>query len=551
MAATQDNILNYASQSRGDDKWERAMKDIFYFVEHFVPKRIFDLEMASKQQKAFLKAVENGRQYFAIRAPRKGGKTILVAIAIIWVTLVDQTYRWFIVSGSENQAHWLYDYCKQILWPAGPNGAEMRKFFSQFLVGEPKATITEFKKGGWIMYAAASSKAVNAPTADGEGMDEFVLIPKNIVEEAWPIVAASKKPRRLLLSTATEGKENTDAFIDILDQCEPGGELYLQGWMKFEWERNDSPHLMTNRAKQDAESAKFFLSEDMYQTQYIGGMPKRAGRIFPRTFIREAFVAVDPNNPGHLVDGSPYTPEITQPDGSILRKLQFQGEAGGGVDWGFEHDTVITEGYRGLDQKIHCMKQIIGSGSSPSDWADAIEADSLAYKIDDWYADAAGAFQNQEIRNRGMRVTPRPFQERARGKEWMIGVAYYWLSKRKVIIPDTPEFAKLKKQLLQWSRDQEGKPKKGDDDCNDSFIVWLSKWDPKYYEGGFVAPEPRERFRSIFASEEDDAPEGVSVDEGLPTHDGDWESFDSGSEDNWIPQGWSGREEELRKEPWE
>lgn len=535
LAAPPDKILNYYSQSLDNSKWDRALSDIFYFVENYVPKTIFDLAMASKQQKAFLKAIQDGRQYFALRAPRKGGKTILVAIAIIWVTLVDQTYRWFIVSGSENQAHWLYDYCKQILWPSGPGGAEKRKFFAQFLVGEPRATITEFKKGGWIMYAAASSKAVNAPTADGEGMDEFVLIPKNIVEEAWPIVAASKKPRRILLSTATDGKENTDAFIDILDQCESGGELYNQGWMKFEWERKEAPHLMTSRAREDAESAKFFLSEDMYQTQYVGGIPKRAGRIFPRTFIREAFVAPDPNNPGYLIDGSPYNPD----------KLEFQGETGGGIDWGFEHDTVITEGYRGLDQKIHCMKQIIGSGSSPSDWADQIEKDSLAYNIDDWYADAAGAFQNQEIRNRGMRVTARPFQERARGKEWMIGVAYYWLSRRQVVIPDTPEFAKLKKQLLQWSRDQEGKPKKGDDDCNDSFIVWLSKWDPRYYEGGFKLPEPRERFQSVFEIDEDNSPDG------LPLRDGDWERFDSGQEDNWIPAGWRGKEEELRKEPWE
>jgi hypothetical protein len=519
------------------------MEDILFFVDSYVPRRIFNLDLASKEQLAFLKAIERGKiKGAAIRAPRKGGKTILVAIAIIWKCLRNQRYRFFIVSGSENQAHWLYDYCRQIMWPSGREGAQTREFFSQFLKGEPKATITEFKAGGWIMYAAASSKAVNAPTADGLGMDEFVLIPKNIVEEAWPVIAASEDPLRVLLSTATEGKENTDAFLDILEQCESGGDLYKQGWRSFEWERKDAPHLNTEAAMADAKSARYFISEDMYQTQYIGGIPKKAGRIFPRTFIREAFIAPDPQRPGFLLDGSQYDPN----------KLEFQGDANGGIDWGFDHDTVICEGYRGLDRKIHLMKMIVGSGSSPSDWADTVEKDALAYGIEDWLGDAAGAFQNKEIRNRGIRILPRAFQEKAHGKEWMIGVAYYWLSRRLIVIPDTPEFQKLKEQLLKWSRDAEGKPKKGDDDCNDSFIVWLSKWDPTFYEGGFTLPKRSEPVDRVFGDFEETGDEIVPI-QRASERGGEWEKFDTGDEDQhgWKPSSWQNREDELRKEPWE
>jgi len=496
------------------------MNDIFYFIEHYVPKRLFSLELASEQQLAMLQAVQDGHQYFIIRAPRKGGKTILVAIVVVWVTLRDQTYRFFIVSGSESQAKWLYDYCSAILWPGGPQFAERREFFNTFLKREPRATITEYKKGGWIMYTAATSKQVNAPTSDGQAMDEYVLIPNQIVQEAWPMNRSSTKPMRLLLSTATDGKENTDTFLDILDDCEPGKPLYKQGWLKFEWESKDSPHLNTEAALDDAESASYFLSEDMFHTQYMGGLPKRAGRVFPRTFIREMFKAPDPENPGFLVDGTPYDPE----------NLVFRGEGKAGVDWGFDHDTVFIEGYRGLGGMIAVMKMVIGNGTSPSDWADQAEADTLEYNLDQWFADASGAFQNQEIRLRGIRITPRAFQRRVYGKEWMVGVTYYWMSKRMVVVPDTPEFATLKRQLLKWKRGSDGKIKKGDDHSCDGFICFLSGWDPRYYELG-------------------DEPVKQPGSDETAARANDWDGFNSG-ERAWMPKSW-GDNQSLRKEIWE
>ena len=521
MADLEDPILSYSAKTRVTGKWEKAMANIFYFIDHYVPTRIFSLKLASAQQIEMLQAVQDGHQYFIIRAPRKGGKTILVAIVAVWLTLRDQTFRFFIVSGSEAQAKWLYDYCRTILSPTGPQFRERRAFFRQFLKREPKNQITEYKAGGWIMYTAATSKKVNAPTSDAVGMDEFVLIPDQIVQEAWPMNRSSKKPMRFLLSTATDGKENTDAFLDILDDCEPGRPLHEKGWLKFEWTSEDSPHLNTEAALEDAESAAYFLSDDMYHTQYEGGLPKRAGRIFPRTFIREAFVAPDPDNPGFLLDGTPYDPD----------NLQFEGDAKGGIDWGFDHDTVFIEGYRALGGKIPVMKMVVGNGTSPSDWADQAEKDALEHAIYEWYADASGAFQNQEIRDRGFRVISRAFQRQTYGKEWMIGVTYFWLSKRKFVIPDTPEFAPLKRQLLKWKRSGDGKPKKGDDHCCDAFICFASAYDPRYYDDeGMSASQP--------------------VIEPIPVKSAnDCTSFESGRE-AWMPESWKNRAD-LRKEPWE
>jgi len=526
LSTLEEQILQKAASNKTRGMWQKATQDIFYFIRHYVPKNLFDLDQAAPQQIELFQSVMDGRPYYVIRAPRKGGKTICVAIIAVWLTLRDQTYRVFIVSGGKDQAEWLYDYCKKILWPAGDEGRAARELFSQFLTGEPSKTRLTYKKGGWIRYAAASEKQVNAPTADALLMDEYVLIPTNIVEQAWPMIRGSARPMRFLLSTATPGKENTDSFLDIIDNAE---EL---GFVRVEWADTDCPFLQRKRNLEDAEVAKFFMDEEMFRTQYQGAMPKRAGRIFPRTLLREAFVAPDPNRPGYLLNGTPYDPKpaIVSGKGYSPKRLTFRGEGKAGVDWGFDHDTVLLEGYRGLDHKMVAMQMHVGHGASASDWANIAEKDSMAYSITEWYCDSAGAFQNQEFMDRGLNVKKRVFGHISDGKEWMIGIAYYWLQKKLIVIPDTEEFELLKKQLEKYKRDGSGKPIKGYDHCVDAFLCWVSGWDPRYYDPERELPtQPTPR--------------------NHPGMSNQWEEFRS-DQNAWMPESWADNEM-LRREPWE
>ena len=502
-------------------EWTKSLKNIFVFIEHYVPKHLFDLRLASAQQLELFEAVQRGDSYLIIRAPRKGGKTICVAIIAVWLTLVDLRYRVFILSGSQNQAEWLYDYCKQILWPSGPQGAATRKFFSQFLLSEPMKTRLLYKAGGWIRYSAASSKQVNAPTADALIMDEYVLIPTGIKEEAWPMVRGSEKIMRILLSTATPGKEGTDSFLDILDESQD------LGFKKFEWEAKDCPFLQTEVAKKDTEIARHFISEDMFRTQYIGLLPRGAGRIFPKTLIRQAFVAPDPDRPGFLLphgtdlEGVPYD----------LENLEFKGESKGSFDWGYDHDTAMLEAYRGLNQKIVLMKLVIENNTSATDWANRAYKDWEAYNVFEWHCDAAGAFENREVQDRGLRVIRRPFGSKTEGKEFIIGITYYWLEHNAVIIPDTPEFQPLKKQLLAYRRGADGKPVKRFDNAVDSFILLLGAWDPIYYEESRNPPLP-----------------SMPTERDLNSLANDWQSYRS-EKDGWMPTAWESRREELTRLP--
>ena len=527
-----DEILQFVDSASADANWERAMRDILFFIRCYVPKHLFNIDLAAPQQIALLVAVQNGidkliGQYFLIRAPRKGGKTILVAIIVVWVTLREQTRRAFIVSGGKEQAEWLYNYCRDIIWPGGPEGASKREFFSQFLRREPMNSRTLYNQGGWIRYAAASKKQVNAPTADILVMDEYVQIPTDIIEQAWPMIRQSLHPMRFLLSTATGGQENSESFLDLIENAE---EL---GFQCFEWEPEDCAFLQTKAAAMDDRIAERILSADMYETQYKGGLPKRAGKIFPRTLIRGMFYAPDKDRPGFLVDGSPYQGDEAQGmkrpgemDNGIINQvcLQFQGESKGAVDWGFDDDTCVMSGYRGLDHKLHIMDMVVGDGTTASEWADVIQPFSLEHNIRTWYCDSAGAFQNQELRSKGLHVVPRAFGAYVgEGKEWMIGIAYHWLRLKFVVCPDTPKFEPLKKQLTSWRRGSDGKPRKGNDHCCDGFIELMSGWDPRYYGEKQVESEP------------------IASNTKVESKATDWSSFQS-PRDAWKPSHWENNE---------
>jgi hypothetical protein len=99
------------------------------------------------------------------------------------------------------------------------------------------------------------------------------------------------------------------------------------------------------------------------------------------------------------------------------------------------------------------------------------------------------------------------------------------------VVPDTPEFATLKRQLLKWKRGSDGKIKKRDEHTCDSFICFLSGWDPRYYElGDKPIKQPGNKDASIARAN-------------------NWDGFNSGDR-AWMPNSW--RENQvLRKEPWE
>jgi len=492
-----DEVLASLSKDEVEDIWEQSMKSIRTFIRHFVPKDYFDLDKANPQQIQILIDVENGQRNFVVRAPRKGGKTILVAIICVWLALKNAKFRIFVLAGSLEQAKWLYRYCRDIFL-----GTPLLR---NCLLQEPTQTLTELKNGSWIFCSPASDKQIHAPTADVLVMDEYVLIEPDIVVGAWPMIRASKTPMRMILSTARD-KVGLESFLDIYDRAE---EL---GFNAYWWSDAQCPWL----SKEDSDVAKQVLSEEEFRIQYQGGVPIKKGAVFGRIGIEKAFI-----KPEKIKRLYPYFSD------------EIKGVLKTGVDWGFTHDTVFTAGWLGLDFRLHLVKQVAYDKTDDEELANiALDWDQefterFKTRVDEWLCDAAGAFQNAMMRKKGLWVTPRVFQHRTEGKEWMVSVVNWFLEHDKLVIPDTKEFEGLKKQMKAYRRDRNAIIVKGFDDKIDSLLCLASGWNPLE-----AIEAPRERAKPA---------ERIEIVSTLK--DVNWEDMKPSGDEDWKPAHW-------RKERW-
>lgn len=439
-----DEVLSYVDETESSKIWDKALNDINFFARHYVPKEYFNIDKAAPQQLQVLQDVNDGYRNFIIRAPRKGGKTILVAIIVVWMCLKYPRYRFFILSGSLEQAKWLYRYCKGIM-TSNPTLQAM-------LANEPTQILTEIINGSFIICAPASFKQVNAPTVDGLVMDEYVLIPPEIITDAWPMIRASPIPMRIILSTATE-KVSLDSFLDLFDRAE---EL---GFRPYFWSDRECVWL----DKTDSNVAKAVLSDEDYRIQYEGGVPIKRAAIFQIGQINNAF-----KKGKNLPD----------------EHWKVAGPIKVGIDWGFTHETAFTAGWLGLNWKMKVFKSLATTKTDDEELADiAVEWDNefntkYGQRVSEWICDSEGAFQNALMRKRGLWVTERVFGHRTKGKTWMIDTLNWFLERDNINIPDTDEYLILKKQMKAYRRDVNGFPMKGNDDRIDSLLCLASGWDP-------------------------------------------------------------------------
>lgn len=491
-------------RSRSQLSWAEAMANIFYFIRAFVPRPLFDLQKANPEQlrlltdlQALIDAGYQGTRNFIIKAPRKGGKTILVAIIVVWLALRKPRFRICVVAGSLAQAQWLYRYCSDIV--------TSHPMINSWVVGDVTRSWTRFKHQSFIVCIPASHKQVNAPTVDVEVFDEYVMIDPDIIIEAWPMNRASETPLRFILSTALN-KVSLDSFLDLVDRAE---EL---GFSKYEWTDENCPWL----SESEDLLAQAIMDKESYQIHYKGGLPLKSGMVWPRDPIVKAFKK-EKDLPADYFD-------------------VVKGPVKIGIDWGFTHDTVYLAGWLSLDQVLNIFKIGVFDKTDDEALADvALSWDEEFYerygqRAEGWYADAAGAFQNAMLRKRGFWVTRRVFGSVRKGKEWMIGIAEWYLKNLKVNIPDTKPFLPLKRQIKAYKRNRRtGKPIKGRDHCVDAFLCLCSGWNPvASLEAPKRRPQPADRI--------------ISIDRWKET---DWSTMKI-ADDTWRPAHWKNV-----KWPWE
>lgn len=375
---------------------------------------------------------------------RKGGKTKCVAVAFASLFAQYPTLRIFHISGSYLQASRLYDYFKPLV--------TNQELFPDALVGEPTKYITKFKKGGSLEVLTASAKSIRGGDADILSLDEVVLVPQKLLDAAWPLVRASKYPKRIVTSTASPDV-SMDWFVRLWQNS---AKLKFE---RYEWPASECPWINT----EDTELAKLMLDSRTYLIEYGGGIAEAVGAVWGSQLVDSALV--DPNDRAQwpLPAADPLTEKWTA------------------LDWGFIGQAVLTFWEKQGDT-IYLRDVRIWTETSYLQIKQAIAADFGKYPI---YPDSEAVADNEDLRSMGMTVIPVIFSEE---KEEYISRVRWRLEKKLLKIPnpekaENPHIFTLVQQLKAYHYNEKtGKPVKINDHCCDSVICAMKHVD----EGGLI-----------------------------------------------------------------
>jgi len=347
--------------------------------------------------------------------------------------------------------------------------------------GEPTQSLTLFKQGGSMEILTASERRSRGGHVDILCLDEVVLIPQRLIDAVWPVVRTSRRPKRIVMSTASS-KVSLAWFLHKWENYE---EL---GFKRFEWPPEECHWIH----REDDALAQKLLDSQTYRVEYRGEIVERIGRVWDPVLVRRA--CVDPRR--FEVFPLPATKELS--------------ERSVGLDWGFIHPTVITL-WEKQGETVYGRDCRIRQETLLSDIMLEIREDFKGIQV---YADASGVHENDQLSRTGVNVTPVVF---GRDKDALIGHVRWRLEKDLFRLPDpylkadNPDvlaecgkFYTLVQQMLAYSYDEKGKPRKVNDDAVDSMLCGMKPFmHPPPVPSGFIVGGPSflDRFSPYYRDE--------------------------------------------------
>ena len=180
------------------DKILKGVKFLLWFKDPALFFRdIFKLEPYPYQAKV-LRNLKNNPHRIIILAAGGTGKTRLLACIALWLTIVlpkfiNRSYSVIIISGSDQQAKYLYQYSKFAI--------QDNEILSEEVEGEPLISITYFKDRSLIIAVPNSLKAIQGKHCDCALVDEGALAGDFIIQDTLRIVSTSDRDLIILSGT--------------------------------------------------------------------------------------------------------------------------------------------------------------------------------------------------------------------------------------------------------------------------------------------------------------------------------------------------------------
>jgi hypothetical protein len=387
----------------------------------------------SPGQRAFMRAIysrEPKYRQVVAKVHRKAGKTKSVAVTLASLFRKDPTLRIFHLSGSYLQASRLYDYFKPL--------ATNQELFPDALEEEPTKYITKFRAGGSLEVLTASAKSIRGGDADILSIDEAVLVPQKLLDAAWPLVRASKYPKRIVTSTASPDV-SLEWFVKLWQNAK------AMKFQRYEWPLSECPWIN----QEETELAKLMLDSRTFATEYLGQIAERTGQVWGSQLVDNALV--NPN------DQAQYPPAAADP---LTQKWTA-------LDWGFVGQAVLTFWEKQGDT-LYLRDCRIWTETSYFEIKQEIATDFGKYPI---YPDSEAVADNKDLESMGMRVVPVIFSKE---KDSLISRVRWRLEKGLIKIPNPEQdqhyFTLVQQMKAYHYNEKTGKPVKINDHCCDSVI---------------------------------------------------------------------------------
>jgi hypothetical protein len=371
-----------------------------------------------------------------ISAASDTGKTLLLACIGLWSAsilsvFINKRYDVIIISGSQDQAKYLYEYMRE--------GIIDSNILSKLVEGEPLISLTRFKNRSTIRALSKSYTSIAGKHADMVIIDEAAFSELDFyIRDALRIISPSKYSKIILSSSPHE-------YESLFVKMWLNKEKYPDNiWKRYHWEAYECPR--TRKKLKEAES----LPEDMY-IKYYKGLPFIIEDIMiPLKSIKESLIdgIIPYNEKNPIYIG--YDPGYNHPTGIVI--VQYNN----GIFEVLETKLFKKE----IFEKIH-------------DW---IEYKARYYKASKIYVDGQDVGEVQRLRARGLPVFPIAFNKE---KGYMQSKLRDLFVKKQIKIPN------IYQDLIQQLRTYTWK-KKINDDLVDALMLACKEekysYKPIYYK---------------------------------------------------------------------
>lgn len=416
------------------------------------------------------------------KAPRGGGKT-QIAAGLGFVKFFLQDWNVGIVAGSKEQALRGIEYIQDIT-----GEPEVIDY-----VEDETKTLIKGKKGNWIKASPASTKAIRGLHARGRPMllimDEEAEMEPAIVRSALNVVRDA--PISIVLRLSTYHK----IYGTFADLCDNYQKL---GYKLYEWDSFDVSDKCTDQCTQCFKNyyplyesrEEIKLLEKDFVNRYCQGKAKKGQGWLRVPEIRQAFIEssrewFETENMGWRPAGE----GAVLPLENIKKAFAYnqikpnsKAEHWFAVDWGFKGMTAV-EFLEHEEPKIKMLDSLEFSQTSLDLIIEHLHDLGDPYKCKEVYADSSHPFENSKLMDEGFNVTEVPFVSY---KETGAGWLKYLFERGYFMAPK--KFENVRRQLINWRRDKNGKIVKKDDHHCDALLAGTKKLDSGRLESGLVGP---------------------------------------------------------------